>query len=452
MAFSSLVFVFLFLPITLIINRTLLNRNMLRNIVLLALSLLFYAWGDLKNLPIFILSVLFNYFAGKAISAFNHENRETEKRVMMIVAAGTDILMLVLFKYTSLVMPLGVSFYTFSALSYIFDVYYGRVNEDENVLTVCLYILFFPKVISGPIMQYKDFASQVENPSISKSRFFAGAHLFMMGLFKKMLLADNLGNAFNSIHELNQMAGLTAWLGMILYALQLYFDFSGYSDMAIGLANMLGFKMSKNFNYPYMSDGVIDFWRRWHISLGAWFRDYVYIPIGGNRCSREKQIRNLAIVWIITGIWHGNTWNFVIWGIWHGIFVILEKFVIKEKRNVLPRPVRIILTNFVVFVGWIMFFSPTLKDALHFVAEMFGADGLGFINSGTMYELLQNLILIVAALVFAGPLPMKIENRFIAKGGQAQRIIATAIYIILFIFCIANMVGTTYSSFLYFRF
>ena len=334
MTFSTLSFIFVFLPISLLVYHLIPSgKSIWRKAALLLFSVLFYVWGDAPSLVVLLLSVLFNYLSGQEIRMLSADARDGMRRkAAVITAVVVDVAVLGIFKYSRLTLPVGISFYTFSALSYIFDIYYGRVKDDGDLLDEMLYILFFPKLISGPIMQYKDFREQLAQQTAKNRYFTSGMHRFIIGLFKKVLLADNLSTAFHQISSLHQMAGLTAWLGMIFYSLELYFDFSGYSDMAIGLAEMFGFRMEKNFDYPYLSDGVTDFWRRWHISLGRWFRDYVYIPMGGNRCSREKQFRNLAVVWILTGLWHGNTLNFLFWGIYHGFFVILEKFAIGQKR------------------------------------------------------------------------------------------------------------------------
>ena len=315
-----------------------------------------------------------------------------------------------------------------------------------------LYILFFPKLISGPIMQYKDFREQLAQQTAKNRYFTSGMHRFIIGLFKKVLLADNLSTAFHQISSLHQMAGLTAWLGMIFYSLELYFDFSGYSDMAIGLAEMFGFRMEKNFDYPYLSDGVTDFWRRWHISLGRWFRDYVYIPMGGNRCSREKQFRNLAVVWILTGLWHGNTLNFLFWGIYHGFFVILEKFAIGQKRLSIPKWVRVFLTDLIAFIGWIFFFTPSIGAAFRYIGQMFGADGLGFANRASAYYLTSNLVLLIVAVICCGPLLTRLHDALVYRGSKNAMYVSVALHVGLLLFCIANMVGATYSTFLYFRF
>ena len=454
MTFSTLSFIFVFLPISLLVYHLIPSgKSIWRKAALLLFSVLFYVWGDAPSLVVLLLSVLFNYLSGQEIRMLSADARDGMRRkAAVITAVVVDVAVLGIFKYSRLTLPVGISFYTFSALSYIFDIYYGRVKDDGDLLDEMLYILFFPKLISGPIMQYKDFREQLAQQTAKNRYFTSGMHRFIIGLFKKVLLADNLSTAFHQISSLHQMAGLTAWLGMIFYSLELYFDFSGYSDMAIGLAEMFGFRMEKNFDYPYLSDGVTDFWRRWHISLGRWFRDYVYIPMGGNRCSREKQFRNLAVVWILTGLWHGNTLNFLFWGIYHGFFVILEKFAIGQKRLSIPKWVRVFLTDLIAFIGWIFFFTPSIGAAFRYIGQMFGADGLGFANRASAYYLTSNLVLLIVAVICCGPLLTRLHDALVYRGSKNAMYVSVALHVGLLLFWIANMVGATYSTFLYFRF
>ena len=454
MTFSTLSFIFVFLPISLLVYHLIPSgKSIWRKAALLLFSVLFYVWGDAPSLVVLLLSVLFNYLSGQEIRMLSADARDGMRRkAAVITAVVVDVAVLGIFKYSRLTLPVGISFYTFSALSYIFDIYYGRVKDDGDLLDEILYILFFPKLISGPIMQYKDFREQLAQQTAKNRYFTSGMHRFIIGLFKKVLLADNLSTAFHQISSLHQMAGLTDWLGMIFYSLELYFDFSGYSDMAIGLAEMFGFRMEKNFDYPYLSDGVTDFWRRWHISLGRWFRDYVYIPMGGNRCSREKQFRNLAVVWILTGLWHGNTLNFLFWGIYHGFFVILEKFAIGQKRLSIPKWVRVFLTDLIAFIGWIFFFTPSIGAAFRYIGQMFGADGLGFANRASAYYLTSNLVLLIVAVICCGPLLTRLHDALVYRGSKNAMYVSVALHVGLLLFCIANMVGATYSTFLYFRF
>ena len=279
-----------------------------------------------------------------------------------------------------------------------------------------------------------------------------GLYLFLMGLFKKILIADALGSAFAQITALGSMPAGTAWLGAFFYFLQLYFDFSGYSDMAIGLSRMLGFRFEKNFDYPYLSTSVADFWRRWHISLGAWFRNYVYIPLGGNRCSTLMQVRNLLAVWILTGIWHGSTLNFLVWGLYHGAFVMLERFVLKDVLEKIPKVIRILVTDFIVYIGWVLFFSPSMGRAIGWYGSMFGADGMGLWNSTTTFLLIEKLPLMIIAVLFLGPWLRNLHDNFAYKEGGVFRALSILVFAALFLVCTAGIVGSTYTSFLYVQF
>ena len=349
-------------------------------------------------------------------------------------------------------LPLGISFFTFSVLSYVFDVYRGRAEVQKNFLDFSLYVTFFAKVTSGPIVQYKDMAPQLRERQMVPAKFGAGISMFLVGLGKKVLIADNLGATFSAISGLSTMSAGTAWLGMILYSLQLYFDFSGYSDMAIGLAKCFGFDFSANFDYPYLSASISEFWRRWHISLGAWFRDYVYIPLGGNRCSKERQLINLAVVWLLTGLWHGSAWNFVIWGVYHGIFVILEKFVLKDIWPKVPKFLRIFVTTLLVFFGWVLFFSPSLSGAIHYYGQMFGAGHMGLFDGTFRYYFFGSLRLLIVAFLGCGPIVRRIHQRLCYYKGGKRTYVSVIGFVLLLILCVAYMMSATYSSFLYVQF
>ncbi len=453
MTFTSLTFLFLFLPVVLLVYFFLAKKKpALEKLCLILVSLIFYAWGDAKALPVLLLSVLFNYAAGQVIREWKHTGRVREVRIAAGTAVVLDVVVLALFKYTTLRMPLGLSFYTFSALSYLFDVLKEEEETGSSWVDEVLYITFFPKIVSGPIVSYQGFLTALRNQTHTRNDILIGTHLFVIGMFKKVLLADTLGAAFQSIYALPKMAALTAWLGMLFYGLQLYFDFSGYSDMAIGLARILGFRFEKNFDHPYTAKSIAEFWRRWHISLGAWFRNYVYIPLGGNRCSTLVQVRNLMAVWLLTGIWHGSTLNYVFWGIYHGCFVLLERFVIGKRRDKIPAVLQVIVTDLIVFFGWIAFFTPTFGDLLSWIGRMFGADQMGFANGTSIYYLYNYLLLIVIACLASGPLLKSLHQKLVYKQGGWRFYVSAAIHVILILLCFANMVGATYQSFLYFQF
>ena len=468
MTFNTILFLFTYLPIALILYYIVPKR--FRNIPLVLLSLVFYAWGNPTYLILMAFSVVFNYITGLELDAYLQEERHTGAKVTMISAVVVNLLILGFFKYygflittinsitgltlsaPELPLPLGISFFTFSVLSYVFDVYRRRAEVQKNFLDFSLYVTFFAKVTSGPIVQYKDMAPQLRERQMVPAKFGAGISMFLVGLAKKVLIADNLGATFSAISGLSTMSAGTAWLGMILYSLQLYFDFSGYSDMAIGLAKCFGFDFAKNFDYPYLSASISEFWRRWHISLGAWFRDYVYIPLGGNRCSKQRQLINLAVVWLLTGLWHGSAWNFVLWGVYHGIFVILEKFVLKDIWPKVPKFLRIFVTTLLVFFGWVLFFSPSLSGAIHYYGQMFGAGYMGLFDGTFRYYFFGSLRLLIVAFIGCGPIVRRIHQRLCYYKGGKLTYVSVIGFVLLLILCVAYMMSATYSSFLYVQF
>lgn len=468
MTFHSIFFLFFFLPAALILYYIVPKR--FRNLPLVLVSLVFYAWGNPTYLLLLVFSVLFHYVTGLQLAAYLQAQRHIGAKVAMISAVVVDLLILGFFKYygflistvnsitgltltaPDLPLPLGISFFTFSVLSYVFDVYRGRAQAQRNFLDFALYVTFFAKVSSGPIVPYRDMAPQLHDRTMAPAKFGAGISLFLVGLGKKVLIADNLGVTFSAISGLTTMSAGTAWLGMVLYSFQLYFDFSGYSDMAIGLAKLFGFNFAKNFDYPYLSASISEFWRRWHISLGAWFRDYVYIPLGGNRCKVYRQLLNLAVVWLLTGLWHGAAWNFVLWGVYHGCFVILEKFALKDILPKIPKVLRVLITDFLVFFGWVLFFSPSLSSAIHYYDQMFGAGHMGLFDGTFQYYFFGSLHLLIVALIGCGPLVRRIHQRLCYFKGGKLTYVSVVGFVLLLILCVAYMLSATYSSFLYAQF
>lgn len=461
MSFNTIPFLFVFFPAALLIFRLVPERT--KNIVLVILSLLFYAWDSVSGLLLLIFSMAFNYFAALEIqSLLDHGNRQTA-RTALITSVAADLALLGFYKYAGFFagifgvqtaereLPLGISFFTFTVLSYVSDVYYGKAEAERRPVPYMLYVSLFPKIISGPVVEYRDIVGQLEHHPVKASAFRSGVKLFLIGLFKKVLIADPLGSSFASLRNSGSLASATAWLGMIFYSLQLFYDFSGYSDMAIGIAKMFGFSIDKNFDHPYISDGVTDFWRRWHISLGHWFRDYVYIPMGGNRCSTKRLAVNLMTVWILTGFWHGAGWNFIFWGIYHGAWVLLDRFAIRKIFDTIPRFVRIALTDLIACFGWIFFFSPSIGSAFGWIGNMFGSAHAGFWNGATTYYLYSNLVLLLIAVIFCSPVPGEFIDSISVRNRNSV-LIASIGYAVLFIFSIAAIVSNTYTSFLYFRF
>ena len=469
MAFSELRFVFLFLPLALLLHK--LAPMKVKNIILTLLSLLFFAWGSTKYMVLMILLIVFNYFSGLLIEARKEEQDQRAAKNTLIAAVVLDLLLLGFFKYWGFVLenvnailrtnfstqvtstPMGVSFFTFSLLSYLFDVYRGKAPMEKNFLNFTLFVTFFPKLVSGPIISYAAMAQQIRERKLSSVRFGHGCRMFIVGLAKKVLLSNTLGTTFYAVSAMapESVSVVTGWIGAISYSLMLYFDFSGYSDMAIGLAHMFGFEFGKNFDYPYMSASITEFWRRWHMSLGAWFRDYVYIPLGGSRVSKGKIIRNLLIVWALTGIWHGASWNFIFWGLYYGGLLLLEKFVLASFLEKVPTILKQIGTVLLVVIGWVFFFSPGLGAAFRWLGCMFGIGGNGFIDDAAKYYLSSSAIILVISALGAYPLATKLGN-LVLKKPKWPVYVTVAWFALLIFLCIAGMMVSTYSSFLYFQF
>ncbi len=468
MLFSSIVFLFSFLPAVMILYYLLPVR--FRNVILLLASLVFYAWGEPVYLFLMLLSILFNYFSGLDI-ARNLQDKRAAKR-SLVFNLIINLAVLGFFKYEGFVLdtlngilpvhisyhalplPIGISFYTFQILSYIIDVYRGNVKVQTNLPNFALYVTMFPQLIAGPIVQYADVDEQLASREVSRTKFGEGSMYFIRGLAKKVLLANTSGMIFTEVSGLakGNIAVMTAWLGAFAYMFQIYFDFSGYSDMAIGLGKMFGFEFNMNFNYPYVSKSITEFWRRWHISLSSWFRDYVYIPLGGNRVSKIKHIRNLLIVWFLTGLWHGAAWNFVAWGLYYGVILIIEKYLLSPVLDRLPDVVRHIYSIVLVVIGWVLFFSSSFGQAADYIRVMFGAGAHGFADRESMYLLTNNLILWLILIFGSTPLVHFRYEHMLRTKKWNTTIINSVVYVALFIVCIAYLVTETYNPFLYFRF
>ena len=470
MLFSSITFLFIFLPLTLLLYYLVPFR--MKNYVMLAASLIFYAWGEPVYIILMILSIILNYFCGQDI----YEKRDNARAMKMSLMFGVVMNLLILgsFKYYGLLMdtinailpidipyrvlalPIGISFYTFQAMSYLIDVYRKEVKPQENVLYFALYISMFPQLIAGPIVRYIDIEEQLKERSINSTKFGEGAMYFIRGLAKKVVLANTFGSIYEQVAamQMGSFSTLTAWVGAIAYAFQIYFDFGGYSDMAIGLGKMFGFEFLPNFNYPYIAKSITDFWRRWHISLSTWFREYVYIPLGGNRCTPSRHILNLLIVWMLTGLWHGAQWNFMFWGLYYGVILILEKYLWGSKIEKLPAAVQHIYAFVLVLFGWVFFFSPTLGYAGQYLKVMFGIGAKGIFDKQGFFMIFTNWLLIVIAILASAPRGYKLLKKITGcwQSEEVRTIVTCAVYIAMFLLCIAFLVTETYNPFLYFRF
>lgn len=469
MLFSSILFLFYFLPITLVVYYLTPKRNIqARNAVLLAASLLFYSWGEPVYIVLMIYSAFLNYYSALQIGRAQEKGKSGKGA--MLFALVMNLLILGFFKYfgflmdtfnsltgmnvhyTALSLPIGISFYTFQALSYIFDVYRKNVGPQPSFLRFTLYLSLFPQLIAGPIVKYRDVEEQLSVRSTDWIDFAEGTKRFILGLGKKVLLANNFGALYTSIGALtgSDISVATYWIGIGAYTLQIYFDFSGYSDMAIGLGRMFGFDFSENFRYPYISDSITEFWRRWHISLSTWFREYVYIPLGGNRVTVPRHILNLLIVWSLTGLWHGASWNFVLWGTYYGVLLIIEKYVLKSYIEKWPKWVRHLYTMVIVMIGW-TFFSITDFGAMkEYFAVMLGLSGHAFANMKTLYILRTSGILLAAGVWFSTPSSMDwFRNLQKTSRGEYTGILLLLMILLL---SIAYLVFGSYNPFLYFRF
>ncbi len=465
MSFNSVTFLFFFLPVTLLVYYLIPKR--FRNLVLVVASLFFYAWGEPVYLLLLILSVVLNDLFGRMIGRRAAEQRAA--RNMLILSIVVNLGMLAVFKYAgsfllgslfrfesrdmSMVFPIGLSFYTLQALSYLIDVYRGKVAVQDNFVDLALYITLFPKLLAGPVVCYKDFEGQLHGREFSWDQFGRGVTLFLFGLAKKAVLADGIGAAFDAINgqvSAGSAVPGVAWVGAASYMLQIYFDFSGYSDMAIGLALMFGFRFRKNFNRPYTAQSITDFWHRWHISLGSWFREYVYIPLGANQISVSRHILNQLIVMLLIGLWHGVSWTFLIWGLYYGALIILETYVWGKGLARLPGFVRHLYSLVLVLIGWVFFFSGSLRDAVHYLGTMFGAvDFQGSIR-GMFYFLSSNWLLLLAGVLFSTALPMRALDALGFRG--KRKAVYIGVLLALFALSLACLITENGSSFLYFSF
>ncbi len=469
MKLTELLYPFAFLPVCLLLYYVLPKRC--RNVILLAASLLFFAWGTPEYLVLLVLAILLNYFAGLELESLLEDGKTGHARLVLVLTVLADLLPLLFFKYYgeaaaalnrvfvlslpvhALPAPVGVSFYTFTLLSALSDVYHGRAPMEKNLIRFALFVSFFPKLTSGPIVQYADMQPQLEPHEFVRERVGSGMRLFVIGLAKKVILAGLLGTPFYALKALGPQALSVcgAWLGALLYALMLYFDFSGYSDMAIGAAKMFGFEFLTNFDYPYCADSVAAFWRRWHMSLGFWFRTYIYIPLGGSRCGTARTICNLLLVWLLTGIWHGAAATFVVWGLYYGLLLILEKFVLRDVLARVPAILRRVLTFLLVVIGWVPFFSDTLGQAGAWLARMFSAGQAGFVDAAALYYLRTTWPVLLIAVFAALPYGCRFGNRFF-RAGRTASMVSSLYFIGLLLLCIAGMVNGTYVSFLYAQF
>lgn len=464
MVFSSLVFLFAYLPITLLAYYLVPRQG--RNIFLFIVNLIFYGWGEPKLVLLMVFNIFFNYIGGWLVDKYRADTKK--KKLFLILTCVLDIGILAVFKYTGMItetlnmlpflnipelqisLPIGISFYTFQTMSYVIDVYRDDAPVSKNFINFGTYVALFPQLIAGPIVRYRDVAEQLVNRRETLEMFTRGVKLFMVGLAKKVIIANTMGTLTTNIFATTDENGVVGtWVGIIAYTFQIYFDFSGYSDMACGLGNMLGFEFLKNFNYPYIAKSITDFWRRWHISLSTWFKEYVYIPLGGNRKGVKRQILNLLIVWGLTGLWHGAAYNFVLWGLYYGLLLILEKFVLKKFLDRLPSFVQHIYTLFIVIIGWGLFYFTDVGQLGEFMADLFNF-GNGICGNQAFNLIMSNLPMLIIAAVASTPLAAMLYNRF--EHTRFMWIPETLYCMGVFAVSTASLVNQSYNPFLYFRF
>jgi len=461
MVFSSLPFLFFYMSVTLLVYK--LAPLKLRNLLLLLVSLFFYGWGEPVYIFIMLLSIAVDYTHGMLVEKW----RSNDRKARMAVASSVffNLAILFFFKYWDFVavnvnsltgvslpvlgipLPIGISFYTFQTMSYTIDIYRGDAPVQKNVITFGTFVTLFPQLIAGPIIQYNQVARQLQSRSEGLEKFVSGIQRFCVGMAKKVLLANAIGKLWDTYLVTDELTVIGAWLGLAAQAFQIYFDFSGYSDMAIGLGRMLGFDFVENFNYPYISRSVVEFWKRWHISLTDWFRQYVYFPLGGNRVPKWKWIRNILIVWGLTGIWHGAGWNFLLWGLYYAVFMLAERLLLGKWLQKLPTAVQHIYAMFVVLIGWALFAIEDMGRLGVYLKACFG--GAPLISAADVYHVRSYFLMLVILAVAATPLGKRLWNRL---GERTRSVLFPVLMLAALILCTASLVDASYNPFLYFRF
>ena len=470
MVFSSLIFLFAYLPLTLAVYYIVPRKG--RNLVLFVVSLLFYGWGEPVYILLMLASITVAYVGGFFIEKYRH-SAPKKCKVAMIVSLALNLSFLLFFKYFNfametlsllpflsgvakpiegLTLPIGISFYTFQIISYTIDLYRRETEVQKNYIAFGTYVTLFPQLIAGPIVRYRDVDDQLISRRENVADVAAGVRRFCAGLAKKVLLGDAAAAAFAYFSETAGFENtvLGAWMTVICYTLHIYFDFSGYSDMAIGLGKMFGFHFVENFNYPYISKSITEFWRRWHITLSTWFREYVYIPLGGNRKGRARQYLNLAAVWLLTGLWHGASWNFVLWGVYFLVILVIEKAFLLKVLQKIPRVFSHLYAILLIGIGWIIFAFPNLSEGWVIFSGMFGAGTVGFATPVVLYEALRYLPLLLVCIVGATPLPKKLFDK--VKDKPVVTYATPVLCALVLVLCTAYLVDSTFSPFLYYIF
>ncbi len=467
LVFSSVFFLFTYLPVVLVAYY--ITPVKARNLVLLVLNLIFYAWGEPIYIVIMFLSIAIDYTHGMLVDKYKKRDNDRAARRAVASSVFFNLALLFFFKYWDFIagsldavglhfmpklglsLPIGISFYTFQTMSYTIDVYRGDAKAQKSIVNFGTFVTLFPQLIAGPIIKYKDLGDQIDRRTCSSEQFASGVEVFVVGLAKKVLLANNLGqlwDAYKAVPDA-QLTTLGAWLGILAFSLQLYFDFSGYSDMAVGLGRMLGFEFMRNFNYPYIAKSMTEIWRRWHISLGTWFREYLYIPLGGNRVSTAKLVRNIVLVWAATGIWHGASWNYLLWGLYSGGMLVLEKYFLGDKLKRAPGWLCHLYVIFFTLVDRTIFAIEDFPRLGVYLKAMFGFAGGGLLNDNFLYYLHSYLPMLIIACVACTPLAANLWK----KAGERTRQVALPVLLLAgLLICTCYLVDATYNPFLYFRF
>ncbi len=469
MVFSSLIFLVVFLPATLLIYYILPDR--FRNLCLLAVSLIFYSWGEPIYILLMLFSILLNYISGILITRTDPQST-AKRRALLISAIVINVGLLFVFKYAdftigtynllfgkhiellNIALPIGISFYTFQAMSYVIDVYRKEVKGNKNIINFAAYITMFPQLIAGPIVRYKTVESELRERKCTLDDFYQGIIRFTVGLGKKVLIANNIAVIFKEIAGTSpdKLSTSMAWLAVLAFTLQIYFDFSGYSDMAIGMGRMLGFHFLENFDYPYESKSITEFWRRWHISLSTWFREYVYYPLGGNRKGIKRQLINILIVWTLTGLWHGASWNFVLWGFYYAVILILEKLFLKKVLDKIPNIFGRLYTIIAFVIGWAIFALDDISYRTGFVKALLFQAKQGILDKHTAYLLISFGVLIVIAIIGSTSIPKRLSELLLSKKPTLRRVFELLFVAVVMTVSIAFIVSDSYNPFLYFRF
>lgn len=486
MVFSGLTFLYYFLPIVMLIYFFLPNKG--RNILIFITGLIFYAWGEPFYVLIMLFSTAIDYTAGRLMDKWDDDNRKRKR--CLIASVCMNVGLLAIFKYSNFLvetvnsvfgsditnpvvlfnrflndiydfglnekqidLPIGISFFTFQSMSYTIDLYLRKIKVQKSFVNFASYVSLFPQIVAGPIVRYEDVASELEQRTVNIAKINDGVSMFVKGLAKKILLANNIGMVWTEIKAMDytQISSATAWIGILAFTFQIYYDFSGYSDMAVGLGRMLGFEFPKNFDHPYISQSISEFWRRWHITLGSWFKSYVYIPLGGNRCGSFKTYRNLIIVWALTGLWHGASWNFVLWGLYFGVLIIIERIGWGKVLEKLPQAVRILYTFVLVVFGWVLFDTNSLSDAGRYLAAMFGAGGAAA-DAYSSYALTRSWLLFTACILLSGGFGSELMKKISEKYPRGSAAAAVPLKAGMLIVCTCYLIDASYNPFMYFRF